>query len=339
MRGLGVAAALALAGCGAGAPPPAADDRVTIALATAAPAASRSDLAVSGTVRFKRETQLGFLTAGRIAAIAVREGDRVVAGQPLARLDVTSLDAAVASAKAEAVRAEADRRRMAALIVDGWVTRSRLESAESTAAAARARATQAGFDERLGRIAAPSAGVVLKRAAEPGQMVAAGAPVLTVGEVASGYVLRLPLSDAEVAGIRLGQPAEVVLPTLSSAPVEAVVSEIAARGDDRTGTFQVELRLPPRPGLRSGLIGTARLARQGSGGPVVIPASAVVGARADEGVVYVYRPDGTVAARVVQLGAVSDSAVAVTGGLAAGERVARIGVERLRDGMKVRLAA
>jgi len=70
-----------------------------------------------------------------------------------------------------------------------------------------------------------------------------------------------------------------------------------------------------------------------------VPATAVVGARADEGLVYVYRPaTATVIARVVQLGPVDDRAVTITGGLAPGERVARSGVERLRDGMKVRLA-
>ena len=338
--GVVLAGAVTLAGCGARTPPPPVDDRLTIALATVEPATAGTGLTVTGTVRFKRETQLAFSTAGRIAAIAVREGDHVGAGQLLARLDPTGLDAAMAAARAEAVRTDADRARMASLVAQGWVTRSRMESAEATAAAARSKVTQAAFDERLGRIASPAAAVVLRRVAEPGQMVAAGTPILTIGEIGSGYVLRLPVSDADLAGIHLGAPATVALPALSATPVVGVVSEIAARGDDRTGTFQVEVRLPNLPGLRSGLIGTASLAGPPAvAGPVEVPTSAVVGARADEGLVYVYRANGTVAARVVQLGPVGDRSVTVTGGLASGERVARSGVERLRDGMKVRLAA
>ncbi len=334
-----VVGVVALAACGQSRPPAIPDDRIVIALAAAEPAGGGSDLTVTGTVRIKRETQLGFSTAGRIAAISAREGDRVAAGQLLARLDPTGLDAAMASARAEAARSDADRARMATLVAKGWVTRSRMESADAAAAAARARVTQAVFDARLGRIVAPAAGVVLRRGAEPGQMVAAGTPVLTIGEIGSGYVLRLPVSDAEVAGIRLGAPAEVVLPALSPAPIAATVGEIAARGDDRTGTFQVEVRLPERPGIRSGLIGTATLAGPvTAAGPVTVPASAVVGARADEGLVFVYRPDGSVAARVVQLGPIGDRSIAVTAGLKPGERVARTGVDRLRDGMKVRLA-
>jgi RND family efflux transporter MFP subunit len=337
----GLLTALALAACSPKvSPPPAAVDAVTVALATAAPASASTMLDVTGTVRLKRETQLGFSTAGRIAAIAVLEGQTVVPGQMLARLDPTGLDAAMASARAEAVRTEADRERMAALLAHGWVTRTRMESADAAAVAARSRVAQTSFDARLGRIVAPVSGIILRRAAEPGQIIAAGAPVLTLGELGSGYVLRLPVSDTALAGIHLGQAAEVTLPALSAAPVAAQVSEIAARGDDRTGTFQVELRLPPLPGLRSGLIGTARLAGAvPAAGPVAVPATAVFAARADEGFVYVYRPNGTVAARLVRLGAVDDRSVTITGGLAAGERVARTGVDRLRDGMKVRLAA
>ncbi len=331
-------AALALASCGKDAPPPApAVERVAVALATAGSASGSATLAVTGTVRLKRETALGFSTAGRIQSITVLEGQRVGVGQLLARLDPTGLDAAMASARAEAVRTDADRKRMASLLAKGWVTRTRMESADAAAAAARARVTQAGFDERLGRIVAPTAGIILRRAAEPGQIVAAGTPVLTIGELNSGYVLRLPVSDSDLGGIRLGQRAAVTLPALSPAPIQATVGEIAARGDDRTGTFQVELRLPSLPGLRSGLIGTAKLAGAATvAGPVAIPASAVFAARADEGFVYVYRPgSGTVATRLVQLGPLDDRSVTIVSGLQAGERVARSGVDRLRDGMQV----
>ena len=341
-RGAWGLALLGVAACTPAGPPAKVPvERIVVALASAVPASGGGSLTITGTVRLKRETQLGFNTPGRIAAITVLEGQRVAAGQLLARLDPTGLDAASVSARADAVRAAADLKRMQALSTQGWVTKSRVESAEAAEAAARARVTQTGFDSRLGRIVAPASGVVLRRAAEPGQMVAAGTPVLTVGESGSGYVLRLPVSDSDLAGVRLGQGAAVTLPALSPAPIAATVSEIAARGDDRTGTFQVELRLPTLPGLRSGLIGTAVLRRGGQGpanGPVAVPASAVFAARADEGFVYVLQPGGTVKARLVHLGDVSDTSITVTSGLGVGEQVVRSGVDRLRDGLAVTVA-
>jgi RND family efflux transporter MFP subunit len=317
---------------------------VTVTLATVGASNGSADLVVSGTVRLKRETPLSFNTNGRIATIAVTEGQIVGAGQLLARLDPTGIDAASAAANAEAVRAAADLDRVRKLAKEGWITQPRVESAEATAAAARARVDQTGFDVRFARINAPTAGVVLRRPMEPGQMVTAGQPVLILGEFASGYVLRVPLTDGQLAGVRLGQPAAISLPALGNAPMVAVISEIGARSDDRTGTFQVELRLPAQAGLRSGLIGTAAIRtaapRITTAAGIVIPATAVFAARADEGFVYIYAPaTGTVTARMIGLGTVDDKGVAVTHGLAAGEKIVRSGVDRLTNGMKVRVAA
>lgn len=344
---------LVLTGCGADSPVPppgsgataprpvAAEAPVAVRLATALAADADASLEVSGTVRLKRETPLAFNAGGRIATITVREGDAVRRGQVLARLDPTSLAAASSSARAEAERADADYRRLAALFAKGWVTAPRVETARAAALAARARVTQAGFDVGLATIRAPSAGSVLRRPAEPGQMASPGQTVLILGEAASGYVLRLPLADADLERVRLNQPATVTLTGLAGPPLPARVSEIGSRGDDATGTFRVELALPAHPGLRSGLIGTARLRLAGAGtlpavGAVVVPASAVYAARADEGFVYVYTPaTRTVRNRLIQLGPLDDRTITVTAGLKPGEVVVRSGVDRLRDGIRV----
>ena len=331
-----------LAACSGTVPPPPAESAlVPVVVATVAPASGDASLLVTGTVRLKRETPLGFNTNGRIAAIMVREGDRVATGQILARLDPTSLAAAAAAARAEADRARADYRRLAGLFDKGWVTAPRVETARAAVAAADARVQQAGFDVGLATIRAPSAGVILRRPAEPGQIASPGQTVLVLGEAATGYVLQLPLSDADLGRISRGQPAEVIIPALGNRSFAASVSEIGARGDTGTGTFRVELALPVLPELRSGLIGSARLrlAATATSGGLAVPATAVFGARADEAFVYVLDRTGPVVRlRAVGVGPVGDSAVTITTGLRVGERVVTSGAERLRDGMKVSLS-
>lgn len=315
---------------------------ITVALAAVGTAGPASEFSATGTVRFKRETALSFNTNGRIAAINVVEGQAVTAGQPLARLDPTGLDAANAAARAEAARANADLVRLRQLAAQGWITRARLEAAEATAAAARARVEQTGFDQRFSHIVAPTVGIVLRRHLEPGQIVAAGQPVVTIGEMTSGYVLRVPMTDTDMARIRIGQRASVLLLALSPQPLFAPVSEIGARSDDRTGTFQIELKLPPTPGLRSGLFGRATLLGGAplAAGTLRVPATAIFAARADEGFVYIYEAaSSTVKARMVGIGNVSDQGVEITSGLAKGEKIVRSGVDRLRDGLKVRVGA
>lgn len=346
---VGVSLLLALGACNKGAPPTVvAELPVPVVLATAQPNTDDQRLVVSGTVRIKRETALAFNTAGRIAAISVREGDTVARGQVLARLDPTGLAASQASARAEALRADADSRRLQTLFDKGWVTAQRLETARASAAAAAARVQQTGFDVGLSVIRAPSSGTVLRRPAEPGQIVTPGATVLVIGEANSGHVLRVPLADADLARVRLGQAATVTVPAAGPLPMAARISEIGARGDDGSGTFRVEIALPERAGLKSGMIGRALLRfgtaapsaaasdqRAASGG-VVVPASAVFSARADEGFVYVHNGSkGIVMLRQVALGRVGDNGVTVTSGLQPGESVVVSGPDRLRNGSKV----
>jgi multidrug efflux pump subunit AcrA (membrane-fusion protein) len=102
--------------------------------------------------------------------------------------------------------------------------------------------------------------------------------------------------------------------------------------------------LPLRPGLKSGMIGKAVLrlpnVATAASGAVLVPATAVFSARADEGFVYLHdAAAGAVRLRQVALGGIDDNAVTVTGGLKPGEMVVTSGPDRLRDGSKVMLAA
>lgn len=339
--------AFCVAACGADEAPVAkpAEAALPVALAEVIPSANGSTLTISGTVRLKRETALGFNTPGQIVAVSVVEGQQVRKGQPLARLDLTTLDANTAAARAELGRAEADYQRLKGLFDKGWVTAPRVETARATLESARSRVRQTRFDEALGIIKAPSDGIVLRRAFEPGQIVQPGQTVLIIGDKTGGYVLRLPVADADVQRLRLGQSASVQIDALRAAPIAAKVSEIGARGDDATGTFRVELALPALIGLRSGLIGEARLALAAAPladvtapAPLSVPASALFSARAGEGFVYVHdAAKGIVRLRQVGIGPVGDEAVIITSGLEAGEKVVISGPDRLRDRMAVRV--
>jgi RND family efflux transporter MFP subunit len=336
---------LLVAACSSEAPPAASaaarEPAQPVRIAEARPVSGSAELLVSGTVRLKRETPLAFNTPGRIASISVREGDRVGAGQVLARLDTTSLGAAQASARAEVVRAAADVKRAEDLFAKGWVTAPRVEQARATMVAAQARQRAAGFDVALASLNAPAAGIVLSRPGEPGQIVQPGQVVLTIGEMSQGFVLRLPLADRDAARVRQGQSATVNIPALGPGTLAGTVSEVGARGDDGTGTFRVEVKLPANARLASGQIGSARLVLGAAepGAPLIVPTTAVFAARADEGFVYVLEPvTRRVRQRLVMLGAVGPDGVVVTSGLKAGESVATTGIDRLRNGQVVEVA-
>lgn len=316
---------------------------VPVLLHRAGLATEAEAIVAPGTVRLRNETPLAFWTTGRVAGVAARQGDRVRAGQELARLDTRTLDMDVRAARSDAARAREELERQRKLLTQGWVPRARVDSAAAAAGAADAALERALFAQKNGRIVAPADGVILERLAEPGQTVSAGQPVLVIGEYRSGYVLRVPMVASDVARVRLGMPVGVRFPGGAAPPMMGELIEIAGRADERTGTFRVEARLPSHPALKSGLLGEARLELdRRAEGPIVIPATALFGARAGEAFVWRYEPgvgtgngNGKVQPVLVRTGAVNDQGVAIEAGLKPGDLVVGSGVDRLTAGQAV----
>ena len=290
-----------------------------------------------GTVALRRETSLGFTSAGRIERLSVNEGDTVRRGQMLAALDTTTVAADAARAGAERERAHAEYARSESLMKQGWITRPRLESARATMLAADAQVRASGFQRSNATIVAPGPGTVLARLAEPGQVVAAGTPVVIVGEEASGYILRIPLSDRDAARLTLGAAAQITLAALNNDVIVGRVIEIAGRADKATGTFAVEIALPDDKRLRSGQIGDAKIVASGVGATTIaVPPGAVFGPRAGEALVYIVDVAASrVHLRKITIGEATDEGIRVTGGIRAGEWVAASRVDRLTNGMKI----
>jgi membrane fusion protein (multidrug efflux system) len=335
--------ALALAGCKAAAPAPAPRAEPVPVRLVRVGADGGAVTTITGTVRHAEETPLAFAQPGRVRAVLVDVGDTVRAGQLLATLDTGPADANAVAAAEDARRAALDLTRLRTLADKGWVTRARLESAEAGAAAANARAAAARFDQRYARVHAPGPGVVLARTLDPGAIAAAGAPVLTLGDARGGLVVQLPLTDRQAAALRPGTPAELRLPALGPAPISGQLRRISGRGDPATGAFIGEIALPALPGLRSGMIGTVRIATGSIGGETaasrpVIPATAIFAARTEEAFVYVHDPRaGRVRARLVRIEAIGEAGITLSAGLKAGEAIVATGLDRLRDGAQVRV--
>lgn len=296
-------------------------------------------ISVVGTVRYRRETPLGFTTPGKVATVRFEEGDFVKQGALLAALDTTSVGADLSVAEAERSRAQAEFERIRQLYAEGWITKARYEAAEAAAKAASARVAQAGFARGTAQLYAPSNGVVLTRNVQPGQVIAAGTPALILGEGDDGFVFRAPVIDRNASKLRVGMAAEINLPALGPAPVIATISEIDGRANQATGAFTVQFSLPTSAQLKSGQIGTASIKLPAAeNGSLQIPASAIFGVRANEGLVYIVdAKTERVETRNVAIERITDGAVIITGGLKQGDLLVTSGAEKLRTGAKVRM--
>jgi RND family efflux transporter MFP subunit len=326
-----LAAALLLTACSGGEAEEAAaaNEGPLVEVVEVAPASAAGTIRVSGMVGYRREPVLAFTASGVVGAIDVDSGDVVRRGQRLATLRRTAAGANVDEAALARANAERDLARTQELFERGFVSEARLEDARL--AVARARDSSA--------LTAPADGVILRRAAEPAQMLAAGTPVLVLGETGSGIVVRAPVASADAARIRVGDAAQV---QMNGAQRAGRVTRVGAKGNNATGAFEVEIEVTEPEGLRSGMVAEVQITAQPGENPqvaIMVPTLALLDARADQGIVYVVDENSVARRRAVRTAGVTQGGVVIVEGLNPGDRIVAAGAAYVRDGESVRINA
>jgi RND family efflux transporter MFP subunit len=324
--------AAVLCGCGPAAKPAPVPAAPIVEIVSVRPAQAAGAVRASGLVGFKRETILSFSTPGVIAGISVDIGDTVTRGQPLASLRRVSVGSNPNESAIARANAERQLARVQSLFDEGFASQAALDDARL--AVERARDVAA--------IAAPADGVILRRGPEPGEMTNAGAAVLILGEARSGVVVRAPLPSNAAARVRVGADAHARV-TGFETPFAGKVTRVAAKSNDATGAYEVEVLLNEADALRSGMVAEVEIAGANTGDEqphaLLIPPLALLDARADQGVVYVVDAGGVARRRTVQTAGIAADGVLILSGLEPGERVVASGAAYVRDGEPVRQSA
>src|SRR5919205_1207455 len=158
-------------------------------------------------------------------AHARSNAEALAASVRAARKQVDVARAALTSAKAtlaNPVIHTADSARIREQIAQA---QSDIAAAEAERGRAEAQLTEAQANRRDLQIVAPSDGTVATRAAEPGEVVAPGTPVLTLVNLSEVY-LRGFVPEGEIGRVKAGQRAEVFLDSAPGRAIEAVVTRI-----------------------------------------------------------------------------------------------------------------
>ena len=308
-------------------------------------------VALSGPIKAVRSAAVKAKVAGELQGLSVREGDSVKAGQVLARIDNTEGLARVrqASEQAEAAQAQvaiAQRQRdnNQALVNQGFISRTALDTSLANLDAAQAthKAALAALDlARKGladtELRAPINGLVASRLVQNGERVGLDARVVEIVDL-SALELEAALTPADALLVRVGQKAELQIEG-TAVRVGATVARISPAAQAGSRSVLAYLQLDKTEGLRQGLFAQGTL-RTGQTQGVAVPLSAV---RTDKPQPYLQLVrEGKVVHQTVSLGArgrvQGEDWVAVTP-LTAGEQVLRVGVGSLRETTAVTLAS
>ena len=309
------------------------------------------ELAISGALKAANSAFVKARVAGDLQGLSVREGERVQAGQVLARVDATEYQARLRQAQqqADAARAQVDIAQRAddnnrALVQQGFISKTALDTSTATLASAQANyhAAQAGADLATKALndtvlRAPLSGLVSQRLVQPGERVAVDTRVLEIVDL-SRIELEATLSPADSLSVQIGQSARLTVEGAAQ-PLQAKVVRVNPSAVGGSRTVLAYLAVQGGSNLRQGLFaqGTLQLGRDHA---IAVPLSAV---RTDQPQPYVMLvQQGQIHYQTVQLGArsvVGEQTLVRVDGLSAGQTVLGVGAGLLREGTRVQLPA
>ena len=319
---------------------------------TVIPGASSTREVYSGEIRARHETDLGFRVAGKLVARTADAGARVKKGQVLARLDPEDARLASQAAAAQATAAEGDFAlakseldRHADLLAKKFISQSAFDAKQNAYNAAKARVEQSrsqaaisANQEGYTTLVADADGVVLSVSAEPGQVVAAGQPVLRLAHSGEKEVV-VNAPESQLARFKVGQPVLISVWADASNVFIGRVREIAGGADAVTRTYAVRITAANAP-EQAQLGMSANVVLNSGEDPtlVLLPMSALA-REGDNAAVWIVDPaTSKVKLRSVVLGQYREDGVTITAGLHPGDVVVTAGVHKLRPDQQVRLA-
>ena len=313
-------------------------------------------LNVSGGLKAVQSAVVKARVAAELKTLTVREGDRVQAGQLIGRLDATEFNwklrqaedqAGAAKAQLEIAQKTLDNNK--ALVDQGFISRTALDTSVSSTAGAQASLQAARAAAELARksvadseVRAPISGLVAQRLVQPGERVSVDTKLVEIVDL-SRIELEAAVAPEDVPALRVGQPAQVLIDGVAE-PLAARVVRIAPSAQTGTRSVMAFLELSSTTGLRQGLFARANIELQRKMA-LVVPVSAL---RLDQARPYVLAIEhGKAVQRRVTTGGRGDvmiegrvePAVEITEGLQAGTVVLRGTVGALREGTLLKLAA
>jgi RND family efflux transporter MFP subunit len=305
---------------------------------------------LTGRIEAEDEVALGFRIAGRLLENNSRLGDRVEAGQLVARLEpqnemnqLRSAQANLAAAQAALTQAQNHFERQDTLLEQGWTTRANHDQAKKALQTAQAQVDSAEAQLKAAKdlvsfteLRADAPGVITEVGPRAGAVVQAGQLIVRLARKDG----RDAVFDVPAQLLRSAPPNPLIVVSLAgdqSVTAQGRVREVGPQANPVTRTFDVKVGLTDPPAaMQLGATVTGRMQMEAFT-VIDIPASALTRFNQKPAVWIVDPSNFTVSPRNVEVLRYDPATVAVSQGLDTGEIVVTAGVQALHPGQKVRL--
>jgi len=303
----------------------------------------------SGEVRGRYETQLAFQVSGKIIKRNVELGSIVHAGDVLMEIDgkdivqtVNISAAQVASAQSQLNLTETNLERYRTLYTQGAISSAQLDQYQNAyeVALAAVRQSSAQYNQGANQLSysalvADSNGVISSINAEAGQVVSAGQSILTLVKDGEREI-EINVPENQIERMRSAQQLRINFWALPGVIVDGKVREISPVANQVSRTYKVRVSLVnPPANVNLGMTANVVVANATNQPLVYIPLTAIYQTGTTPNVWII--KDGVVSLHPVKVGTFGDGNIQVVEGLQDGDVVVTAGVQKLRDGQKVRI--
>jgi len=293
-----------------------------------------------GRVASANEIKLSFKTGGYIKNIRVDEGAYVPAGKRLASLRTEEIDALVLKARQGASKAARDLDRIKAMYADSVATYEAVQNLETQVEVSQADLKVAEYNQASSSIVSPISGRVLRRLAEPNELVSPGQPIFMIASSGKGaYVMSVDISDKDIDLINMRTRAEVTFDAFPGETFRGSVNKISEAAHPMTGTFAVEVTIDQkRKRLRHGMIGKVTLLPSTPSSYVKVPIEGIAEGAGDQVVVYVPTQSDTIAKSLtVRIARYGDDFAWIDRSTLEADRIITSGSAYLKDGQRIKI--
>jgi multidrug efflux system membrane fusion protein len=315
------------------------DDAIPVKLVPVEKSSYSPVMQYSGTIASNSEARLSFKIGGIISKIYVKEGDRVAAGQLLASLDLTEIDAQVQQASQNVEKSTRDEGRIKNLYNDTVASLEQLQNIHTQLNVASEGLRIARFNRQYAQIRAASGGAILQKFLNEGEYASAGTAVLLFnGAAASDWVVRLGVADKDWAVLKKGDKATIIIDAYPEKPFTGVITKMAETADPASGTYPIEIKvLPGGSRFAPGLFCSIQLQPSVKQTLTMIPAEALAEGDGKTGYVYTLNADNrTVKKNLIHIAFLEKNKIAVSGGLENVDKLIGSGVGYLTEGSIVK---
>ena len=307
-------------------------------------------LTATGYLVADKQSKITPKISGKVVRLNFDVGDKVNAGQVLAVLESTNMQAQLDEAQAALELAVRERKRQAALWKEGVTTRALLDTAEGQFGQSLARVAQIRINMQDMVVRAPFAGTIATKNTEVGEVISSVMMGQVGGTLPAGAICTLvdlktlevvaDVNEASIGQLHEGQSAEVSVDAFPNQKWKGVLRQIIPTADRAKATVQVKVKivdpsdrlLPEMSSSVSFLQSERTDAEMHEPARLWVPASAVA-----NGNVAVVDAEKRIALRRVTTGAVREQRIEITNGIKSGDRIITSGAEALKDGQLVRI--